>query len=61
KCLQLTGHDPQSGLLLDLGCGQGYLTRYFLKLGIEAFGVDISKRLIKDAKRNIPNGSFLVA
>jgi len=60
-CLKLTGHNPKSGLLLDLGCGQGYLTRYFLKLGIEAVGVDISRKLIKNAKKNVPSGSFISA
>ncbi|MDH5771250.1 MAG: class I SAM-dependent methyltransferase [Candidatus Bathyarchaeota archaeon] len=60
-CLQLKGHDPTLGLLLDLGCGQGYLTRYFSKLGIEAVGVDISRKLVKDAKKNVPSRSFLLA
>ena len=49
-CLKLTGHNPKSGLLLDLGCGGGYLTRYFLKLGIEAVGVDVSR--LKNVKNN---------
>lgn len=61
-CLKLTGHNPKSGLLLDLGCGSGYLTRYFLKLGIPAIGVDISRGGIKFAKRKIaPSGSFILA
>ena len=61
-CLKLTGHNPKSGLLLDLGCGSGYLTRYFLKLGIPAIGVDISRRGIKFAKKKIaPSGSFILA
>jgi len=60
-CLKLTDHNPKSGLLLDLGCGQGYLTRYFLKLGIEAVGVDISRKLIKNAKENVPSRSFVSA
>ncbi|MDH5374415.1 MAG: class I SAM-dependent methyltransferase [Candidatus Bathyarchaeota archaeon] len=60
-CLQLRGHDPKSGLLLDLGCGQGYLAKYFLRLGIETVGADISRTLIKDAKKNVPSGSFVLA
>jgi len=61
-CLKLTGHSPKLGLLLDLGCGQGYLTRYFLKLGIEAIGLDVSRELIKVAKEKIvPSGSFILA
>lgn len=60
-CLKLTGHNPKSGLLLDLGCGRGYLTGYFLKHGINAVGVDISKIGIKSAKKRVPSGSFIWA
>ena len=47
--------------MLDLGCGLGYLTRYFLNIGIETIGVDISKELINYSKKNVPNGSFVLA
>lgn len=60
-CLRLTGHDAKLGLLLGLGCGQGNLTRHFLKLGIAAVGVDVSRKLTKNAKKNVPSGSFLLA
>lgn len=60
-CLKLDGHNPKSGLLLDLGCGLGYLTRYFSRIGIEAVGIDLSKR-IKVAKHEVsPSGSFVLA
>jgi SAM-dependent methyltransferase len=59
--LKLTCHNPKSGLLLDLGCGLGCLTRYFLKLDIEAIGVDISGELIKSAKKIAPTRSFILA
>ena len=61
-CLKLAGHNPKSGLLIDAGCGPGYLTRYFLKLGIDAVGVDVSKGNVKVAKKKIaPSGSFISA
>ena len=63
-CLKLAGHDPKSGLLLDLGCGGGYLTNYFLKLGIEAVGVEVAKSwmsCLKNAKKDVPSGSFINA
>ena len=60
-CLKHAGHNPKSGLLLDLGCGRGYLTGYFLKQKIDAIGVDISKKAIKDARRRIPDGIFICA
>ena len=60
-CLKLSKHDPTTGLLLDLGCGPGYLHEYFLKVGIEAVGVEIVRKKIKSAKRNVPKGSFILA
>lgn len=61
-CLKLAGHHPKSGLLLDLGCGLGYLTRCFLKLGIEAVGVDVARKRVKIAKEKVlPSGSFIFA
>ena len=39
------GHDFEHGLLLDLGCGTANLTRYYVNLGIDAIGVDISSHL----------------
>jgi SAM-dependent methyltransferase len=43
-CLKLSGHDPTSGLMLDLGCGLGHPHECFLKNGIEAVGVELSKK-----------------
>jgi SAM-dependent methyltransferase len=60
-CLTLKGHDPKTGLLLDLGCGPGYLHEYFLKVGIEAVGVDIVRRKVRYAKKKVPQGDFVLA
>lgn len=60
-CLKLTGHNPKLGFLLDLGCGAGYLNEHFLKLGIEAVGVEVSRKTIKQAKKNVPRGTFVLA
>lgn len=60
--LKLAGHNLKSGLLLDVGCGSGYITRYFSDLGIKAIGVDISKEKVKVAKKKIATtGSFILA
>lgn len=59
--MKLRDNDPKLDLLLDLGCGQGYLSRYLLRLGIHTIEVDISRRLIKDAKKNVPSGNFVLA
>lgn len=44
-CLELSGHNLWGGLLLDLGCGPGWLTEYYVSLGIEAIGLDSHKRM----------------
>lgn len=61
SCLELTGHDLWSGLLLDLGCGQGFLTSYFLKLGIDAVGVDKARIYVKFSKEKVKGGNFVLA
>ena len=60
-CLTLRGHDPKTGLLLDLGCGPGHLSEYFLKAGIEAVGVDLFRSNVQKAKKNVPKGDFVLA
>lgn len=37
--------------VLDAGCGEGYNTRIFAKLGAKMTGIDISKKLINYAKQ----------
>jgi SAM-dependent methyltransferase len=52
---------PDAGKLLDLGCGGGQpLTAYFADKGFEVTGVDISREMIEIARRQIPQGKFLV-
>ncbi|WP_044620402.1 class I SAM-dependent methyltransferase [Gynuella sunshinyii] len=56
---------PSKGKLLELGCGEGHLSRCFARLGYEVTGVDISSAAVNWAKEkskslNIP-GHFYVA
>ena len=60
-CLKLKGHDPKTGLLLDLGCGPGFLHKYFLKAGIDAVGVEVVKQIVLTAKKAVPRGNFILA
>jgi 2-polyprenyl-3-methyl-5-hydroxy-6-metoxy-1,4-benzoquinol methylase len=51
---------PPSGQLLDAGCGVGKPTSEFLvKKGFDVTGVDISKRMVDIAKKNVPEASFI--
>ncbi len=44
--------------VLDVGCGEGYLTNQISKRGCEVVGVDISGELIKLAKQKYQNLNF---
>jgi len=45
--------------VLDLGCGEGWLTRELISRGIEAVGADGTAALVEDARRKGP-GKYLV-
>jgi len=60
-CLKLVGHDPETGLLLDLGCGWGHIHGCLLEKGIDAVGVELNRDVLYRAKKNVPNGCFVLA
>ena len=50
---------PQSGLVVDLGCGAGVpITRYFATRGYEVEGYDMSPRMLEIARREVPQATF---
>jgi len=52
---------PKRGdLALDVGCGTGLLLKDLVKLGCLAVGVDISKGMIKRARRRVSRSAYLV-
>lgn len=62
-CRYLTGllreHGVEDGLVLDLGCGTGTLTRLLAKQGYDMIGVDLSDEMLEIAmekERENPNG-----
>lgn len=48
-CVENLLGDVKEKVLLDAGCGEGYLTRYYAKRGAVVTGIDISKQLIDTA------------
>ena len=51
---------PQTGTLLDLGCGGGEpVTGYFARKGFHVTGVDISEQMIEIARKQVPQGNFI--
>lgn len=45
--------------ILDCGCGTGRFTNIFTRSGANAKGVDISKNMLRIAKRKIPSATFI--
>nr|WP_042195215.1 class I SAM-dependent methyltransferase [Kibdelosporangium sp. MJ126-NF4]CEL21804.1 methyltransferase [Kibdelosporangium sp. MJ126-NF4]CTQ92584.1 methyltransferase [Kibdelosporangium sp. MJ126-NF4] len=50
--------DGGGGLVADLGCGPGHVTAHLSSLGLSAFGVDLSPRMIEIATRSYPDLRF---
>jgi len=52
---------PPGRLTLDVGCGEGRVTRDLKELGHRAVGVDASETMIAAAREADPSGEYLVA
>jgi SAM-dependent methyltransferase len=48
------------GRVVDAGCGPGRITQYLRDLGVDAYGVDLSHRMIDVARRSYPGLCFEV-
>ena len=50
--------DGGGGPVADIGCGPGWLTVLLRELGLDAFGIDLSPRMIEVARRRYPGVRF---
>ena len=50
--------DAGGGLVADVGCGPGYVTRLLRDLGVDAFGIDLSPEMVAVARREYPDLRF---
>lgn len=48
------------GPVADVGCGPGHITAHLRGLGLDAFGVDLSPRMVEIARRDHPGARFEV-
>ena len=51
---------PKKAKILDIGCGPGSFTKYFLAKGYSTEGADLSKEMIKIARQKVPQGIFKI-
>jgi SAM-dependent methyltransferase len=54
--VQADGGQP----VADLGCGPGHVTAHLDSLGVSAFGVDLSPKMVEIARQTYPNLRFEV-
>jgi 2-polyprenyl-3-methyl-5-hydroxy-6-metoxy-1,4-benzoquinol methylase len=47
---------PKTGVVIELGCGTGPLTRWLANKGCQATGIDISPTAIRMAQQRSPTG-----
>jgi SAM-dependent methyltransferase len=52
--------DAGDGPVADVGCGTGYVTHHLHRLGVDAFGIDLSPGMIDLARRDHPDLRFEV-
>jgi len=53
-------HTAGGGPVADVGCGPGHFTAHLHKLGLDAFGIDLSPAMIGVARRDHPHLRFAV-
>ncbi|WP_412740733.1 class I SAM-dependent methyltransferase [Krasilnikovia sp. MM14-A1259] len=53
-------HSAGGGPVADVGCGPGHVTAHLQRLGVDAFGIDLSPAMIDIARRDHPGLRFEV-
>jgi len=53
------GFMPPDPRIIDLGCGDGRDTEYLRRKGVDVVGIDLSKEMIKLARKKYPECAFL--
>ncbi len=59
ELIYASGLLPDNALVLDAGCGYGRLSYWLVRKGFRVVGVDISQRMIAEARNRVPNATFL--
>lgn len=53
------GELPKKAKILDVGCGPGGESNFFVQNGFDGVGIDISDSILQIAKKNVPNAEFM--
>jgi len=61
RALRDAGFDPRGRRVLDVGCGTGFFTAYYLARGAEVTGIDIAPTSIETLRARHPEARFVLA
>ena len=61
RALRAAGTDPRGRSVLDVGCGTGFFTAYFLARGARVTGVDIAPTSVERLRARFPEARFVLA
>jgi len=61
RALEEAGIDPRGRRVLDVGCGTGFFTRYYLERGASVTGLDITQISVETLRKRHPEARFLLA
>jgi SAM-dependent methyltransferase len=56
----ISAHFSRLDTIFEIGCGEGHQSQYLSQLCTGLYGIDLSKRAVKRARRRCPNSSFAV-
>jgi len=61
RALREAGVDPRGKRVLDVGCGTGFFTAWYLERGARVTGVDIAPTSVERLRASFPEATFLLA
>ena len=61
RVLQSHRFDPRGRKVLDVGCGTGFFTAYYLARGADVTGIDIAPTSIERLRQRHPEARFMLA
>jgi SAM-dependent methyltransferase len=61
RALREAGIEPRGRRVLDVGCGTGFFTAWYLERGARVTGVDIAPTSVERLRARFPEASFVLA
>jgi cyclopropane fatty-acyl-phospholipid synthase-like methyltransferase len=54
----ISAHLAPTDTILEIGCGEGHQSQYLSRVGNRLYGIDVSARAVRRARRRCPEGRF---